>query len=120
MESETWQLAATEPFYSFHPNRQREGDQCFWLAHRRTSNRPNDEGTDISLSLVDISLRPMRPDTDTLTVRTTCTNRDLPARLPFGSEAGAFELEGTAAIKLLFPLNNPTPPLRPPPGQRPL
>ncbi len=117
IDSDTRQIVSFEPFYSFHPNRQRDGDQCFWLAHRRTSNRPNDDGTDMSLSLVDLSLRPMRPDTDTLTVRTTCTNRDLPARLPFGSEASDFELEGAAAIKRIVALKKPTAPLRPPMGR---
>ena len=59
----------------------------------------------------------MRPDSDTLTVRATCTNRDLPARLPFGSETGDFELEGAAAIKRIVALKKPTPPLRPPMGK---
>ena len=33
------------------------------------------------------------PATDSLTIRTTCTNRDLPARLPFGNDSGDFDLE---------------------------
>jgi type VI secretion system protein ImpG len=117
IDPDTRQIVSFEPFYSFHPNRPRDDRQCFWLAHRRASNRLNDDGTDMSLSLVDLSLRPMRPDTDTLTVRTTCTNRDLPARLPFGSETGDFELEGAAAIKRIIALKKPTPPLRPAMGK---
>ena len=44
----------------------------------------------MTISLVDLSSRPVLPDTDALTIRTTCTNRDLPSRLPFGNEAGRF------------------------------
>ena len=56
----------------------------------------------------------VRPDPDTLTVRTTCTNRDLPSRLPFGNEAGDFELEGALPIKRIVALIKPTDALRPP------
>jgi type VI secretion system protein ImpG len=51
---------------------------------------------------------------EALTVRTTCTNRDLPSRLPFGNEAGDFELEGAAPIKRIVALVKPTDTLRPP------
>jgi type VI secretion system protein ImpG len=117
IDSDTRQTISFEPFYAYHPRRQRESEQCFWLAHRRPSSRLNDDGTDLSLSLVDLSLRPIRPDVDTLTVRTTCTNRDLPVRLPFGNEAGDFELEGAAAVKRIIALKKPTAPLRPPTGK---
>jgi type VI secretion system protein ImpG len=50
---------------------------------------------------------------EVLTVRCLCTNRDLPARLPFGSEAGDFELEGRPSIKRIVALKKPTPTLRP-------
>lgn len=117
IDADTRQIVSFEPFYAFHPRRQRDGKQCFWLAHRRPSARLNDEGTDMSLSLVDLSLRPLRPDADTLTVRTICTNRDLPVRLPFGNESGDFELEGAAAVKRIVALKKPTAPLRPPTGK---
>jgi len=117
IDADTRQIVSFEPFYSFRPGRHGDPKQCFWLAHRAQSNRANDDGTDMSLSLVDLSMRSLRPDTDTLTVRTTCTNRDLPARLPFGNEAGDFELEGAAAIKRIVALKKPTAPLRPPMGK---
>ena len=43
-----------------------------------------------------------------LTIRTTCTNRDLPARLPFGNEAGDFDLETSSAVKRIVALKKPT------------
>lgn len=106
-----------EPFYSYRHGTQRDKQQTFWLAHRRPSSKVGDEGTEVSLSLVDLSTRPVRPDADTLTVRTTCTNRDLPSRLPFGDEAGDFELEGGAAVKRIVALKKPTNPLRTPSGK---
>ena len=69
------------------------------------------------LSLVDLSLRPMNPDGNILSVKTTCTNRDLPARLPFGAEDGDFELVGGAALKRIVALRKPTPAVRPPSGK---
>lgn len=106
-----------EPFYSYRHGTLREKKQTFWLAHRRPSARPGDEGTEVSVSMVDLSSRPVRPDADTLTLRTTCTNRDLPSRLPFGNEQGDFDLEGGAAIKRIVALRKPTNPVRPPSGK---
>jgi type VI secretion system protein ImpG len=105
------------PFYSFRHSAQRERQQTFWIANRRPSVRPNDDGTEIELALVDLSFRPTRPATDALTVRTTCTNRELPSRLPFGNEAGDFELETGAPIKRIVALRKPTAPIRPPLGK---
>ena len=106
-----------EPFYSYRHATLRDQKQTFWLAHRRASARSGDEGTEVSLSLVDLSARPVHPEADTLTVRTTCTNRDLPSRLPFGNEAGDFDLEGGAAIKRIVALKKPTNAVRPPAGK---
>lgn len=106
-----------EPFYSFRHATQKDKKQTFWLAHRRKSARANDEGTEMSISLVDLSARPVYPEIDTLTLRTICTNRDLPARLSFANEAGDFELEGGAAVKRIVALRKPTVSVRPPSGK---
>jgi type VI secretion system protein ImpG len=106
-----------EPFYSYRHATLRDKKQTFWLAHRRPSNRPGDEGTEVSISLVDLSTRPIMPDVDTLTLRLTCTNRDLPARLPFGNEAGDFDLLGGSAVKRVVALRKPTASVRPPSGK---
>jgi type VI secretion system protein ImpG len=106
-----------EPFYSFRHATQKDKKQTFWLAHRRKSEKANDEGTEMSISLVDLSARPVYPEVDTLTVKTICTNRDLPARLSFANEAGDFELEGGAAVKRIVALRKPTASVRPPSGK---
>ena len=53
---------------------------------------------------------------DALTVRTVCTNRDLPARLPFGNER-RFRTGRRAPVKRIVALIKPTDALRPPAGQ---
>jgi type VI secretion system protein ImpG len=103
-----------EPFYSFRHGTPRDRRQGFWHAIRRPSGRRGDEGTEVFISLVDLSGRTIRPDAEALTVRATCTNRDLPSRLPFGNEGGDFELEGAAPIRKIVALVKPTDTLRPP------
>jgi type VI secretion system protein ImpG len=102
-----------EPFYSHRHGREAR-NQAFWYASRRPSTRANDSGTEMFLSLVDSSGATSRSGNDTLTVRCTCTNRDLPSRLPFGNDAGDFEIEGGSAVKRILTLRKPTATLRPP------
>jgi type VI secretion system protein ImpG len=106
-----------EPFYSYRHGQGAAQGQTFWMASRRASGRRDDEGTEVSLSLVDLEQRPVQPDVDSLTVRLTCTNRDLPSRLPFGSDSGDFELEGGAPVQAIVALRKLTPSLRPATGK---
>jgi type VI secretion system protein ImpG len=89
-------------------------DKSFWYAVRRASQRPNDEGTEIFISLVDQNFNPRAPAVEVLNVRTTCTNRDLPARLPFGGKDGDFDVEGAALLSRVRCLTKPTDTVRPP------
>ncbi|MCE5308063.1 MAG: type VI secretion system baseplate subunit TssF [Acidobacteriales bacterium] len=114
----TQDVVRFEPFYSFrHATTRGGGGQTFWMASRRASGKRDDDGTEMFLSLVDLAQRLVEPDADTLTVRLTCTNRDLPSRLPFGNEAGDFELEGGAPVHAIVALRKPTPAVRPPVGR---
>jgi type VI secretion system protein ImpG len=106
-----------EPFYSYRHGSNRATTQAFWRASRRASGRREDDSTEVFLSLVDLSSRPVRPNVEALVVRTICTNRDLPSRLPFGNEAGDFELEGAVPVKRIVALIKPTDALRPPVGK---
>jgi type VI secretion system protein ImpG len=106
-----------EPFYSFRHGLSGGRGQVFWMASRRASGRRDDDGTEMFLSLVDLEQRPVAPDVDSLTVRLTSTNRDLPSRLPFGMESGDFELESGAPVHSIMALRKPTPALRPPTGK---
>ncbi len=105
-----------EPFFSYRHAQAREQKQMFWHVSRRASSKRGDEGTDMYLATVDRSGHPISANVETLTVRCLCTNRDLPARLPFGSEAGDFEIEGLPSIRRIVALKKPTPTQRPPVG----
>jgi type VI secretion system protein ImpG len=113
INSNNQKITTYEPFYSLRHSARKEDRPCFWLARRRPSARPNDDGTEVSLSLVDLSTATVDPDATSLSVRTTCTNRDLPARLPFGNQDSDFEMEGAAAMKRIVALRKPTQPVRP-------
>jgi len=118
-DRDTRQVVQFEPFYRFRhaSSRQEKRQQAFWYASRRPSRRRNDQGTEVFLSLMDLTGRPMRPDVDTVTVHCTCSNRDLPYRLPLGNETGDFELEGLGAVKRIVSLRKPTATVRPPTGK---
>jgi type VI secretion system protein ImpG len=100
-----------EPFFSFRHGMAPK-QPGFWQATRRPAG-PDERSTRMWLSLVELSGRPLALDLDTLTVRCTCSNGDMPARLPFGEERGDFDLEGGSAIDRIVALRKPTPVLRP-------
>ena len=103
------------PFYSYHHNRNSDDGETFWHASRRESNLEGDRGTELFLHLADLDFHPRLPAADTLVVRTTCTNRDLPNQLQHAGERLFFELEGAAPLTGIRCLKTPTAPLRAPP-----
>jgi type VI secretion system protein ImpG len=103
-----------QPFYSFRHSEDRDQQRTFWYATRRQSQIENDEGTEVYISLVDLNFNTNTPPVETLTLHVTCTNRDLPGDLPFGSREGDFEIEGTAPISRVRCLKKPTDTVRPP------
>lgn len=102
------------PFYSMRHAYGEQMEKAFWYATRRPSQRPDDEGTELFISLVDMNFNPRVPAVEVLNVKATCTNRDLPGRLPFGGKEGDFEVEGTALLSRVRCLTKPTKTIRPP------
>lgn len=103
-----------QPFYSYRHTFGREQDRAFWYATRRPSQKKEDTGTEVYLSLVDLDFNPNIPAVETIAIHTTCTNRDLPARLPFGDREGDFEVESSAPLSRVRALKKPTSTLRAP------
>jgi type VI secretion system protein ImpG len=103
-----------QPFYAFRHAVERESQRAFWHTARRPSPRKDDGGTDVHLSFVDFDFRPTLPANETLVIHTTCSNRDLPGKLPFGGDRGEFELEGAAPLSRIRCLRKPTETLRAP------
>jgi type VI secretion system protein ImpG len=106
-----------EPFYSIHHFDTSGDDSTFWYSSRRPSQRPEDPGTELFITLVDLDFNPHVPATNILTVHTTCTNRDLPAKLPFGGAEGDLEAEGAVPLSRVHCLTKPSPTMRPPLGR---
>lgn len=106
-----------EPFYSYRHGSDRTERELFWYAKRRPAGWRADKGTDVYLSFVDLSSRIAHPDLDAVTARLTCFNGDLPSRLPFGDEAGDFELPGGGPVKKITALVKPTEAIQPPLGK---
>ena len=66
------------------------------------------------VSFVDMNFNPRVPAEEVITIKATCTNRDLPARLPFGGKENDFEVEDAALLSRVRCLTKPTETLRPP------
>jgi type VI secretion system protein ImpG len=105
------------PFYELKPPRRTLDDRSYYYAARRTpppSDVHRDPGTEVYLSLVDRELKPTAPASETLHVETTCLNRDLPSRLPFGVGRPRLQLGISTPVARVICLTPPTPTLRPP------
>ncbi len=93
------------------------GEERYWHATRRPApggEERADGGTELYLSLVDLQFRPDAPANGTLAVETTCLNRDLPHRLPFGGDQPAlYFTEADALVRKVRALTPPTRTLRP-------
>lgn len=105
-----------DPIYRMRHGRHEEEASAFWSLTRRQSLRKGDDGTDVSISLVDEKLNPLVPPSQVLHVQVLASNRDLPARLTFGDPNGDFEVAGYPAIKSIVCLRSPTRSLPPPAG----
>jgi type VI secretion system protein ImpG len=103
-----------QPFYSLRHTFGAENETAFWYANRRPSQRAEDSGTEVYLSLVDQGFNPHVPAVETITVHATCTNRDLPAELPFGGREADLDVEGAGPLARVRCLTKPTASRRPP------
>ena len=102
------------PLYSMKHTASEASQDVFWFGRRKPSEKKGDEGSEVYLSLVDLQFDPRLPATDTLTPHITCTNRDLPGKLPpISDEGGYFELEGAAPLSRIRYLVKPTKTIRP-------
>lgn len=106
------------PFYGMNHTHQDDDSPPYWYAQRRPSKLgyyERDEGTDLYLSLVDINFDPNSPYEQILQIGTTCSNRDLPHKLPFSQTEPPLQcVEGSPPTRAIRALKQPTACLRPP------
>lgn len=107
-----------EPFYALSHFEHTGDQEAYWHIRRRKSTREGDEGMDVLLSFTDADMAAADPRCTTLTVYTTCTNRDLPSRLVPGGLTHDFFIEVESPIDGILCLMKPTAARRPMPGGR--
>lgn len=104
------------PFYSLRHSLDEDYNNvrgAYWHTRRQYSGKKGDDGTDVYLSFADLNFEAVDPEAEILTLYTTCTNRDIPAQLPFGDPTGDFDMEVAAPVARINCLIKPTPSLRP-------
>jgi type VI secretion system protein ImpG len=107
------------PFYRSPADAQSDDTAGFYTTVRRES-AGGLPGTDVFLAPYDPSLDIERPATTVLSIDALCTNRDLPAELPFGGGQPRLRLsEGVSAVTHVACLTAPTASLRAPLRERP-
>ena len=90
------------PFYSLKHG-DKAGERRYWHLSRDEVVAEISPGFEYQIALVDSDFDPAAVQTETLSMELTCTNRDVPAQMPYGRTEGDLFLEGGAArtIKLL-------------------
>lgn len=106
------------PFYGLsHSDSERES-HAYWFAQRRPAKlgyQERDDGTDVYLSLVDLDFNPNIPVDRTLSIKTTCSNRDLPSKLTYTQDHPRLQcVNGSPPCERIRCLMPATPTLRPP------
>ncbi|MES2673528.1 MAG: type VI secretion system baseplate subunit TssF [Pseudomonadota bacterium] len=106
------------PFYGLKHEHQDNENHAYWHASRRHSKLSHierDEGSNMFLSLVDLQFNPNIPDDRTLVIDTTCSNRDLPSKLPFNMDQPKLQcVNGAPPCERIRCLTQPTATIRPP------
>lgn len=88
-----------------------------WFAQRRPSLRPEDRGTDVTLSFSTPGFDPTGPSDEVVIVSLTCTNRDRTIGMPVGQRSGDLEPEAPVPSGTITFLQEPCASVRPPVGR---
>lgn len=106
------------PFYGISHREQDRANHAYWLAQRRPAKLgyyERDDGTDVYLSLVDLDFNPNVPYDRTLVINTTCSNRDLPCKLPYTQDHPKLQcVNGAPPTSHIRCLTQPSGTIRPP------
>lgn len=109
VEPEARTIREVVPLYSHRHGGTDSRNDIFWHVTRRASSWRTDRNTELYLVFTDLSGAIRVPDVDVASLQVTCSNGDLPSRLPFGvDERGDFELVGGGPIQRIMCVVNPT------------
>lgn len=106
------------PIYGTNHDAANNDYNVYWHSTRRSASlgtHTRDNGSDVFISLVDPQFNPDHADDRTLEIDLTCSNRDLPAQLPFGKDQPKLHFVDEAPpVKNIKCLMQPTATIRPP------
>ena len=101
-------LVQFRPFYALKHAQTPNDAGHYYAVRRDESLADKSPGFETQVSIVDIDFDPAEVETDTLAIELTCTNRDLPALLPYGQQGGDLFLEGGSSVRAISFLRKPT------------
>ena len=101
-------VTEVKPFYSLKHGTSPEKNGRYWALRRDEMIGLKSPGYETEITIVDVDFNPARPETDTLSLDLTCTNRDLPSMLSYGLAGGDLFLEGGALVKQISFLRKPS------------
>jgi len=110
-----------KPLFGLHPAGRKERSQAYWTSARRPTmggDGQSSGGTEMTISIVDPDMRVDPSVEGVLATKTTCFNRNLPNRLPFGGDQPHLRFsEGGGPIQRIRCISPPTKVLRPGEGE---
>jgi type VI secretion system protein ImpG len=96
------------PFYSLKHAQTPDQNGHYWVLRRDETLAEKSPGYETQISIVDIDFDPAAVETQTLNLELTCSNRDLPASLPYGQPGGDLFMEGGSNVRAISFLRKPT------------
>lgn len=96
------------PLYSVRQDASSGTARGYWLIRRDEAIGAASPGHEVRISLLDSAFSPSLPGGATLSTELTCTNRDLPSRLPYDRPEGDLRADALAATPVRL-LRKPTP-----------
>lgn len=105
------QTTTFDALYSLRHNRQTHSGGLCWQTHRDRLVAQTNPGQEVALSFVNDRLEP-KPPPVSLDLKLTCSNRDLPERLSYGSPTGDLMMEGGSLAQRIALLHRPSRPMR--------
>lgn len=112
MEPEGNVAADFVPYYSLHHGAGKRRNKHYYLVHRDDEVAVSSPGHEHFITIVDGDFRPLAPETGTVSLNLTVSNRDLPASLPYGQAGGDLELDSHAGKLPVRLLRKPSSPQR--------
>jgi len=108
------------PFYHFNDTREYSSQMAYYALHRqqrvmsskqkRQGPRSSYIGNEVFISLVDASEAPYSQSLKQLSIKTLCSNRDLPLQMPVGGGKTDFSMQKGAPVLSIRCIAGPTKP----------